>query len=61
MVKARGNYELDKYYVQNSLGRFIEIPRKDSLHANTVDVPTVRLADQEYGDSSYDEETSGKR
>ena len=56
-VKARGNYERDTYYIQNSRGTFVEIPREGEACASAVEVPAVRLADREYGDSSFDEET----
>ena len=59
-VKARGNYERDAYYIQNSKGTFVEIPREGEMQASTVDVPMVRLADREYGDSSFDEETKAE-
>ena len=42
-VKARGNYELDTYYIQNSRGRYVEIPRDAEFRASAVKVPTIRL------------------
>ena len=56
-VKARGNYELDTYYIQNSRGRYVEIPRDTEMRANAVEVPTVRLTNLGYGESSVDDET----
>ena len=56
-VKARGNYERDTYYIQNSRGTFVEIPHEGEAGVNAVEVPAVRLADHEYGDSSLDDET----
>ena len=56
-VKARGNYELDTYYIQNSRGRYVEIPRDAEFRASAVEVPTVHITRNEYGESSLNEET----
>ena len=55
-VKARGDYEMDTYYVQNARGKLRRIPRESDMRVNAVDVPTVKRADRSEN-LSFDEET----
>jgi len=57
-VKLRGNYELDKYYIKDSKGKYIEVPRNVTAPVNAVEVPRIRISYDEVGmGSSIDEET----
>jgi hypothetical protein len=58
-VKSRGNYELDKYYIQEPNSSYREIRRANTPRVSSVEVPQVKLNEPggETDDSRMDKET----
>ena len=60
-VKMHGNYELDKYYIKDKKQKYWEVLRNNSSPVNAVELPSIRLTDDESRmGSSMDDGTRDK-